>query len=246
MPRTVSTQRLGVGLERPADAVLDLLGRVRLGEALAKKNSRKSAVVAQPVVAVVLRPALVGVERVVERQRLAFGVAGARARTAGRCTTTPSTRSGCSAASDRRPQRAARQRRPGPRARCRSRPSPPARRRRTRRLRSASASGGPVRAAVAAAVEREDPEVAGQVRDLRLPEARVDDRPGRQQQHRRLAVAVAPPRRRARRRARRSPRRRGSGRGSARARRRPRVRRARGRRHLVDASPVTDAPRTRG
>src|SRR3712207_7596285 len=39
-------------------------------------------------------------------------------------------------------------------------------------------------------VERQHSEVPGQVRDLHLPVARVDDRPRRQQQHRRLARAV--------------------------------------------------------
>src|SRR3954468_9504396 len=50
-----------------------------------------------------------------------------------------------------------------------------------------------IRAPVAAAVEREHAEVTRQVRDLRLPVARVDDRPGREQQHGRLAGAVALP-----------------------------------------------------
>src|SRR5205814_6981096 len=43
---------------------------------------------------------------------------------------------------------------------------------------------------VAAAVERDDAAVAREVVDLRLPAARVDDRPGREQQHRRLPGAV--------------------------------------------------------
>ena len=45
-PRVVSAQRLGVGLEPPADAVLDLLGRVRLGEHLAEEELEEAAVVA--------------------------------------------------------------------------------------------------------------------------------------------------------------------------------------------------------
>ena len=48
----------------------------------------------------------------------------------------------------------------------------------------------PVGAAVAAPVEGDHAEVAREVRDLHLPEPRVDDRPGRQQQDRRLARAV--------------------------------------------------------
>ena len=46
-----------------------------------------------------------------------------------------------------------------------------------------------VGAAVARPVEGDDPTVARQVGDLRLPEPAVDDGPGRQQQHRRRPVA---------------------------------------------------------
>ena len=58
----VAIERLGRRLEAPADAVLDRLGRVRLGEHLRDEELEEVAVVAEPVVAVVLRPALVGVE----------------------------------------------------------------------------------------------------------------------------------------------------------------------------------------
>jgi hypothetical protein len=44
---------------------------------------------------------------------------------------------------------------------------------------------------VSAWVERQDATVAREVRDLRLPAARVDDHPGREEQKRRIAVAVA-------------------------------------------------------
>ena len=47
-----------------------------------------------------------------------------------------------------------------------------------------------VRAAVAEAVHRQHPEVAGEVSDLHLPMARVDQRPGRQQEDGLLALAV--------------------------------------------------------
>ena len=62
-------QRLRRGLQTPADAVLDLLGRVRLGEDLREEEGQEAGVVAQPVVAVVLGPPLVGVQLVVERGR---------------------------------------------------------------------------------------------------------------------------------------------------------------------------------
>jgi hypothetical protein len=57
---------LGVGLETPSDAVLDLLGRVRLVEHLAEEVLEEPLVVALPVVAVVRRPALLGFELLLE------------------------------------------------------------------------------------------------------------------------------------------------------------------------------------
>ena len=48
---------------------------------------------------------------------------------------------------------------------------------------------GAVGAAAAARVERDHAEVAGEVGDLRLPEPRVDDRPGRKEEERLLALA---------------------------------------------------------
>ena len=59
----------GARLEPPADAVLDLLRRVRLPEHLREEELDEAAVVAQPVVPVVLRPALVRVELVLPRHR---------------------------------------------------------------------------------------------------------------------------------------------------------------------------------
>ena len=78
-------QRLGRRLERPADAVLDLLGRVRLVEALGEEELEEVGVVPLPVVAVVLRPPLVGVERLVERVHVALGMARGEPRPRGRC-----------------------------------------------------------------------------------------------------------------------------------------------------------------
>ena len=54
--------------ERPSDAVLDLLGRVRLAEDAREEELDEAAVVAQPEVHVVLRPALVRVELVRPRE----------------------------------------------------------------------------------------------------------------------------------------------------------------------------------
>ncbi len=64
-------QRLRRRLERPADGVLDRLGRVRLGIAAVEEEVEIAAVVARPRVAVRARPALVVLELGVE------GVAGA-------------------------------------------------------------------------------------------------------------------------------------------------------------------------
>ena len=66
-PPVRGDERLGRRLETPAHAVLDRLGRVRLGEHLREEELEEAAVVPQPVVAVVLRPALVGVELLVPR-----------------------------------------------------------------------------------------------------------------------------------------------------------------------------------
>ena len=59
-------ERLGVGLEAPADAVLALLGGVRLGEALREEELEEVLVVLEPVVAVPLPPADVLVARLAE------------------------------------------------------------------------------------------------------------------------------------------------------------------------------------
>ena len=60
--------RLGVGLQSPLDAILDRLCRVRLGEALREEVLEIALPVPEPVVAVLLRPAFVGVEDVVKRE----------------------------------------------------------------------------------------------------------------------------------------------------------------------------------
>ncbi len=59
-------ERLGVGLETPADAVLPRLRRVRLGEALGEEELEEVFVVLDPVVAVPLSPADVLVAQLAE------------------------------------------------------------------------------------------------------------------------------------------------------------------------------------
>ena len=91
-------QRLGGHLEAPADAVLDLLRRMGLAEDPPEEVLEEVLVVLEPVVAVVLRPAFVGVEPIVERVDVPLGMPGASG-TAGPMKTAPATRSGWSAAS---------------------------------------------------------------------------------------------------------------------------------------------------
>ena len=170
-----------------ADAVLDRLGRMGLVEALARRT-RESRVVPQPVVRLYF--AQPSSRRAARRTRSCGARAGgARARPPARCRRAPSTRSGCSAARISRPQRAARQ---ATRTAC---SVPVASITRSRR---AANSSGCRPSAPAGRSERPLPRpsnvthaaVAGEVWDLRLPEARVDDRPGRHQEDRRLAVPV--------------------------------------------------------
>ena len=130
-PRVVSASVSGVvSSAQPTQSSICLVECGSLKH-LAKKNSRKPEVVPLPVVAVVLGPALVGVERLVEAARRARDGPG-RAGPPGRCRRS------------RRPARGGRRRGSSPtarrttappasRARSRWRPSPRARRRRTRR-----------------------------------------------------------------------------------------------------------------
>ncbi len=62
----VQQDRLGAGLHGPADGVLDLLGRVRLAEQLVEEEAHVAVPVLEPVVPVLLVPALVHVENGIE------------------------------------------------------------------------------------------------------------------------------------------------------------------------------------
>ena len=180
-------QRLARRLEAPADAVLDLLRRVRLGEGLREEELEEVAVVLEPVVAVVLRPALVRLQRLVERRLHARPVHAERR---GRRDEHGAVHAlGVLGGEQGAPEGAGRQ------------PDD----------HGAVGAGGvhhrdgvrdelglgvgldrirAVRAAVPAAVEGHDASVPREVGDLRLPVARVDDRPRRQQQDGRVARAV--------------------------------------------------------
>ena len=67
-------QCLGRDLEAPADGVLDLLRRVRLGEHSPEEELEELLVVLEPVVAVVLRPPVLGVEAIFEGVDVPFRV----------------------------------------------------------------------------------------------------------------------------------------------------------------------------
>ena len=103
--RVVVGERLGRRLEGPRDAVLDLLRRVRLREALPQEELEEVAVVAQPVVDVVLRPPS-SVSSGSSKEYTARSGSGGASATAGPMNAAPATRSGCSAAS-KTPQSAA-------------------------------------------------------------------------------------------------------------------------------------------
>ncbi len=183
-------ERLGVGLERPFDAVLDLLGRVRLVEHLGEEELQEPAVVLAPVVAVVHRPRVGGAAQVVLEARADRALREARRERHRRADVGDAADAlGVVGGQQRRPQRAARQTGEEGLAGL-------------GRVQDGQRVGGElglgvgldagrtVRLAVAAAVERDHPEVPRQVGDLRLPVARVDDRPGRQQQDRVAPAAV--------------------------------------------------------
>ena len=207
-PFLAQDERLRRRVEPPGDAVLDLLRRVRLGEDLAEEELQEAAVVLQPVVAVELRPSLVALELLVERVALVGGHRG-RDRQPGvdheRAVHTVGMAGGEDRSVGPAPREARDQRRLDP-----------------GRVEHGDRVGGdlvpvvdgllrPVGEPVAAAVERDHAEVPREVRDLRLPVARVHDQPRGQEQDRRLAARRTTPSGGGRRRARRRPARRGGG-----------------------------------
>ena len=183
-------QRLRAALETPADAVLDLLRRVRLRDLLREEELQEALVVAAVVVDVALRPALVGVEGNVGREQGVVRMRRRQARHERRDRRDPERRCRVRRGQHQRPAAAVAERR---RAVRRPSASPRARRGRRRRTptsRTPSAVRRTVRAAVAARIECDDAEVAREIRDLRLPEPRVRDRRRREEQERRRRVAV--------------------------------------------------------
>ena len=158
-------QHLRVGVERPRDAVLDLLGGMGLVDALREEELEEAAVVPAPVVAVVLRPPLVGVERLVERVLLRAREGSGASAIAGPMQTIAVDALGVLGGEDRGPPRAARQ---GHEARVLGGGGVHHRERVEHELVGVVGRGArrAVRAAVAAPVEGDHPAVARQVGDL--------------------------------------------------------------------------------
>ena len=179
-------ERLGCRLEPPADRVVERLGRVRLGEHLAEEELEEVAVVRQPVVAVVLLPALVGLARRIPVERVARRDDPAERH--GRADED----GGLDAVRvvGREQQRSLRAEREGDEHRLLGLGGVHDRQCVEREVGLGVARLGPVRSPVPAPVHHQHPAVPRQVRDLHLPVARVDDRPRRHQEDRRLARAV--------------------------------------------------------
>ena len=161
---------------------------MRLAEDLAEEELEEAAVVARPVVPVELRPALVGVQLLVECMDVALG-GGQRVGEGGADVGYAVDPVGMVGGQERGPMGAAReshqQRALGVRG-VHDRESVVGELAGQVGIRPAR----PVGAAVAPAVERQHPEMAREVGNLPLPVARMDDRPGGQQQDRVLALAV--------------------------------------------------------
>jgi len=180
---------LGVGLERPADRVLALLGGVGLREDLGEEELEEVLVVLEPVVAVPLLPAAV---RLVPLLELLLGGSARHSwgqRQGRRDEHHPGDAFRVPSGKQQRPLGAAGQRdEDGPIGAGRVHHG-------ERVVRELLLDVGlrlrrAIRPPVTTTIEGDHAAVAGEVRDLQLPAPRVDDRPRGQQQNRRLALAV--------------------------------------------------------
>jgi hypothetical protein len=180
---------LGIGFQRPTDCVLALLGRVGLVEDLREEELEELLVMLEPVVAVPLLPAFVDVA-LLDEHLFRSGARRSRRQRQGR-------RDEHHAGNPLRVVSAEQQRSlRAPRQRHQHRAFGPGRVHHRERILGELLRGirlrlgRPVRLPVAAWIERQHPSVTGEVRDLRLPRASVDDRPGREEENGRLLLAV--------------------------------------------------------
>ncbi len=180
--------RLGVRLQAPPDAVLDRLRGMRLREALREEVLEVALPVPEPVMAVLLGPALVGVEDGFEGVFALLRLEGREGRgdehepghplgmgcrEDERLAHVAPADDDCALAADRIEDGQGVKGELPPRVRL--------------------VVAGPVQAAVPARVESDDSGVARKSGNLHLPAARVDDLPGGHEQDRSLALPVALP-----------------------------------------------------
>ena len=176
-------------LERPAHGVLDLLGRVRLGEHLREEELEEVGVMLEPVLAVVLPPSLVGLQTLVERDH---GAASGRRR-AERQRRSDEDHALDALGMVRGEEQGALRSHREPDDEC------TLRRGRIQHRESVGRELGlvvglgllrAVRMPIPARIEGDDAAVAGEIGDLHLPAARVDDRPRGEEENRGLARPV--------------------------------------------------------
>ena len=185
----ITQHGLRVGLHAPLDEIVVGLRGVRLGGDLGHEELDVSSPVPSPVVPVLLRPPIGGVEHVVEGMSALFPGVGWRDRQRRRDGHDPGHPLRMSRREQQRPGEAAAGRRE-------HRPLGAGRVEHGRSVTRDDGVGigrrvpGPVGPAVAARVEGDHTVVPGQERHLHLPVPGVQDRPRGQQQDRRLARAV--------------------------------------------------------
>ena len=162
---------------------------MRLGEDLGEEELHEILVLVEPVVLVPLLPAVVGLVGGDERLLGARARCGRRQRQGGRDEHHAGDPFRVTCADEQRSLGASRQRdeHRSLGSRCvhhRQRVS------RELLLFVRVRRGRPIRFSVPAPVECHDAAMAREVGDLHLPDARVDDRPGREKEHRRVALAI--------------------------------------------------------
>lgn len=176
--RSGAQQRLGIGVEAPPEAVLALLVRVRLGEHLRHEELDPTAVVGQPVVAVGLLPAPVARPWLVEAGRDRPGQRGTDRDDPDSPVRVPGGELQRVPPAHRQPA--------DHRAVGRGRVHHRDRVLHVLTVGVGLRGGRTVGPSVAAALDRDHPEVPGQVGHLRLPLPGVHDGPRGQQDDRRL------------------------------------------------------------